>query len=183
MSEEGPDHKKIYERGVYIGDRLIAVAKGKNQKIADSLAAERALEILLGEEKPKAQNTPKAKKSAEPTVKDAPTKPKAKKAPKKDTRPKPEPKERSASTAQEAAKKPSPTPSGSEAAKLRAYALSHSIATPTFRDLGITRREGGDLEYSIECSFMSKRAVAKATSRPDAREKAAMLVARALGIK
>ena len=49
VSEEGPDHKRVYERAVIIGDRTIAVGKGKNLKIADSVAAEAALEILKKE--------------------------------------------------------------------------------------------------------------------------------------
>ena len=49
VSELGPDHKRIYERAVMIGDRLVATGKGKNQKIADSAAAEAALEILKNE--------------------------------------------------------------------------------------------------------------------------------------
>ena len=46
VSESGPDHKKVYERGVYIGERLVAVGSGKNQKLADTAAAEAALERL-----------------------------------------------------------------------------------------------------------------------------------------
>lgn len=53
VSESGPDHKRVYERAVIIGDRTVAVGKGKNLKIADSMAAEKALEIL----KKEAQNT------------------------------------------------------------------------------------------------------------------------------
>ncbi len=49
VSELGPDHKRVYERAVMIGDRLVATGKGKNQKIADSAAAEAALEILKNE--------------------------------------------------------------------------------------------------------------------------------------
>ncbi len=49
VSESGPDHKRIYERAVIIGDRTVAVGKGKNLKIADSMAAEKALEILKKE--------------------------------------------------------------------------------------------------------------------------------------
>ena len=52
VSEIGPDHKRIYERAVYIGDRLVATGKGKNQKIADSAAAEAALEVLKSENQP-----------------------------------------------------------------------------------------------------------------------------------
>ena len=50
VSEIGPDHKKTYERGVYIGDKLWGVGKGKNQKLADAAAAEAAL-IALKEAK------------------------------------------------------------------------------------------------------------------------------------
>lgn len=49
VSESGPDHKRIYERAVFIGDRAVATGKGKNQKLADAAAAEAALEILKGE--------------------------------------------------------------------------------------------------------------------------------------
>ena len=49
VSESGPDHKRVYERAVMIGDRVLAVGKGKNQKLADTAAAEAALEILKKE--------------------------------------------------------------------------------------------------------------------------------------
>ena len=63
VSESGPDHKKTYERAVVIGERVVAVGKGKNQKLADSTAAEAALEILKKEED--------ARKSAEKQTKKA----------------------------------------------------------------------------------------------------------------
>ena len=49
ISESGPDHKKSYKRGCYIGDRLLGVGDGKNQKLADSEAARVALEALRNE--------------------------------------------------------------------------------------------------------------------------------------
>ena len=49
VSESGPEHKRVYERAVMIGDRVVATGKGKNQKIADSAAAEAALKILQNE--------------------------------------------------------------------------------------------------------------------------------------
>ncbi len=49
VSESGPDHKRVYERAVIIGERTVATGKGKNQKIADSAAAEAALKILKKE--------------------------------------------------------------------------------------------------------------------------------------
>ncbi len=60
LSERGPDHKKIYERACYIGDKIYGVGEGKNQKIADMMAAEKALEALTEEYK----NQAKAQKSA-----------------------------------------------------------------------------------------------------------------------
>ena len=51
LSEFGPDHKKIYERACYIGDRLLGTGKAKNQKLADMIAAEAALNALKAEEK------------------------------------------------------------------------------------------------------------------------------------
>ena len=50
VSESGPEHKKVYERACYIGDRLVAVGNGKNQKLADADAAEKALVILRAED-------------------------------------------------------------------------------------------------------------------------------------
>ncbi len=49
VSESGPDHKKTYERGCYIGDKLYGVGRGKNQKLADAEAAEITLEMLKKE--------------------------------------------------------------------------------------------------------------------------------------
>ena len=49
LSESGPDHKKSYERGCYVGNRLCGVGIGKNQKIADTEAAKEALELLMSE--------------------------------------------------------------------------------------------------------------------------------------
>lgn len=61
ISEDGPDHKKTYVRGCYIGERLVARGIGKNLKLADMSAAESALGILVAEE----QNKEAARKAAE----------------------------------------------------------------------------------------------------------------------
>ncbi len=66
VSETGPDHRKIYERGCYIGDKLYGIGKGKNQKLADAAAAEATLQILKNEDK-----------KASPSAKEALTKLKA----------------------------------------------------------------------------------------------------------
>ena len=49
ISVSGPDHKRVYERAVIIGERVVATGSGKNQKLADAAAAEAALEVLKGE--------------------------------------------------------------------------------------------------------------------------------------
>ena len=51
LSDSGPDHKKSFVRGCYIGDELYGEGVGKNQKIADALAAEAALARLIAEER------------------------------------------------------------------------------------------------------------------------------------
>ena len=55
VSEEGPDHRKVYERACYIGDKVYGVGKGKNTKLADSMAAEAALARLRSESKKEAK--------------------------------------------------------------------------------------------------------------------------------
>ena len=49
VGESGPDHKKSYERAVYVGERKVAVGAGKNLKLADAAAAEAALAVLKSE--------------------------------------------------------------------------------------------------------------------------------------
>lgn len=60
VGESGPEHKKVYERACYIGDRLVAVGSGKNQKLADTDAAEKALAILAAEDAKKKAPVPDA---------------------------------------------------------------------------------------------------------------------------
>ncbi len=44
IREIGPDHEKIFEIGVYLGDELIATGQGKSKQDAEQLAAKAALE-------------------------------------------------------------------------------------------------------------------------------------------
>ena len=53
-SESGPEHKKVYEVGCYIGARRCGVGIGKNRKLAEAAAAQKAL-ILLKEEESRKQ--------------------------------------------------------------------------------------------------------------------------------
>ena len=50
ISESGPEHKKCYEQGCFIGERLYATGIGKNRKLAEASAAEKALKVLMEEE-------------------------------------------------------------------------------------------------------------------------------------
>ena len=43
VDEQGPDHRKIYERACLIGGEIFGTGRGKNTKIADTAAAEAAL--------------------------------------------------------------------------------------------------------------------------------------------
>lgn len=45
LSEEGPDHEKIFEVGVYIGKELVATGKGMSKQEAQVVAAEKGLEV------------------------------------------------------------------------------------------------------------------------------------------
>ena len=75
LGEEGPDHKKQYRRGVFVGDRLIADGVGKNLKLADAAAAEAALSVLKKEDESKAERAnstksrPQTAKPTEPATK------------------------------------------------------------------------------------------------------------------
>lgn len=57
VSESGPDHKKTFKRACYVDGKLYGIGTGKNQKLADSAAAEAALAALKEEEKFTAEAT------------------------------------------------------------------------------------------------------------------------------
>lgn len=66
LGESGPDNKKVYECGAYIGDRLYGKGTGKNQKLAETAAAAVALEVLMAENRsPKADVSEVATKMRE----------------------------------------------------------------------------------------------------------------------
>jgi len=45
LSEWGPDHKKEFRVGVYLGDELVAEADGSSKSVAEKEAAKKALEV------------------------------------------------------------------------------------------------------------------------------------------
>ena len=200
ISESGPDHKKTYVRGVYIGERLIAEGEGKNQKAADTAAARVALMTLTAkeaqtnapeaEQKPGAtiKAKPKAESKPEPRIKAEPIQPKPKPEPKIKTepiRPKPEPKVKTEpiqpkpEPKKKARRTDSPgqgTRAESATMRLKRLAAGSSVASPAFRDLGSFVGKNGVTEYHIECAFMGKRIIASGETRQDARERAAALL-------
>ena len=195
VSETGPDHKKSYERGVYIGERLVATASGKNQKTADALAARAALDILIAEEGPSAETwgtnaAPRDNKSdgegkqdgaktAAADIKPTPKKPKAQDKP--DTQGSAEIKRQNPPKTPEAPKA-SAGRGESPTAALKKIAAAKGGATPSFRDLGLIAED----EHSVECSFMGRRSIATAPTRSEAKECAARTILEAIrrdGIK
>ena len=193
LSEDGPDHKKTYMRGCYIGDRLVGRGIGKNFKLADAAAAEDALNVLESEESVSAEAEEKSakeaqKKTSEPTelknngkkndtpptnkVKEATTAHKKKKA---ETSTSPTPETEIASVETKQKKEISPL------AKLKAYASSQKKSSPVFKDLGEIKN-GSSTECRVECIFLGETAVGIGASRAEARESATKLMIEKLGI-
>ena len=154
LSEDGPDHKKVYERGVYVGEELVGRGKGKNLKIADTLAAENALAVLT--ERERAISEEKASKTAKKVTRPAT---KAKKA------------EREASF-------PSRDVTQGSSAKLLELASRKGTLPPTFRDLG----EDGGI-HRVECKWADMSAIGEGEERRDARECASYLLIKAIAEK
>ena len=46
LSEQGPDHAKVFEAGVYLGEKLVAVGRGYSKQEAEIEAAKKALETI-----------------------------------------------------------------------------------------------------------------------------------------
>ena len=154
LSESGPDHKKLFERGVFIGGELMGIGKGKNMKIADSLAAEAALMSLKAKAKPG--------KKAEGKTSGA-----TKATPEKKADPRPQPSQK---------KKAQPAPQSSEgaSAKLRSLLISRGMSTASYRDMG---SEG---EFAIECRVGEVAVIGRGLSRLAARDAAALGVIKTL---
>ena len=169
LSEDGPDHKKTYVRGCYIGDKLMGRGIGKNFKIADSAAAEDALKALIAQSE---QMT--VAKEVQPK-KTAPKKQAS--GPEGITEPEPAQKETKIPEAViESNKK-----QGGATATLKTYATANKKPSPIFRDLG-ERKNGSKTECAVECSFMKETTLGTGASRLEARESASQLMSEKLGI-
>ena len=191
LSEDGPDHKKTYMRGCYIGDRLVGRGIGKNFKLADAVAAEDALNVLQSEENAilstiVANTEPNNKKSAPESIgakKTSNKKATPDTAPKKQSEPleKKTADEQISILAEEKSSDVKPKAEISPLAKLKAYASSQKKASPVFKDLGETK-SGASTECRVECIFSGEATVGAGASRSEARENATKLMIEKLGI-
>ena len=170
LSEDGPDHKKTYMRGCYIGDKLVGRGIGKNFKLADAAAAEDALKALMANEQPNLQTRVVENSKLNASSSKAQANKISEKSPKD-------------AKANDNLSSKAPDEKGvpSYAALLKNYATSNKKPSPTFRDLG-EKKNGRDTECSVECSFMDASAVGTGGTRTEARETACRLVADKLGI-
>ena len=173
LSEDGPDHKKTYMRGCYIGDKLMGRGLGKNFKLADAAAAEDALKSLMATEEQKSE-TKVVKNSTNSTNKTA----KAQAG--KSANPKKEEATESIRVATEVPKEETLTLT-SWAMLLKDYALKNKKSSPIFKDLG-ERKKGQTVECAVECSFADTTAVGTGKTRTEARESACKEIAEKLGI-
>lgn len=173
LSEDGPDHKKTYMRGCYIGEKLMGRGIGKNFKLADAAAAEDALKALMAQNEQDMQS--KVVKTQQKSADDNNTQVKNISA-------------RYEKTTVKAPIESTPTvpavkavKSTSAATLLKNYATSNKKSSPIFKDLG-ERKNGSKTECVIECSFMDTTATGTGATRLEAREEACRLVADKLGI-
>lgn len=175
LSEDGPDHKKTYMRGCYIGDKLMGRGIGKNFKLADAAAAEDALKALTAQnEQEMKSKVVKSEQNSIASSKDQ-NKPSASKSIKKASEPAAAP---SVVTRENASNEKK---SESYAALIKSYAISNKKTSPAFKDLG-ERRNGAAVECAVECSFMDTTSLGVGKTRLEAREAACKLMLEKLGI-
>ena len=173
LSEDGPDHKKTYMRGCYIGDKLMGRGIGKNFKLADAAAAEDALKALMAQDEQNMQ-TIVVKKQQNATKSNG-------------TQANSVSTKNSVSVSDTPTEAPILTPQASEkknipaATFLKNYASSNKKSSPIFKDLG-ERKNGSKIECTVECCFMEVSAIGTGATRLEAREDASRLVAEKLGI-
>ena len=172
LSEDGPDHKKTYMRGCYIGDKLMGRGIGKNFKLADAAAAEDALKVLMAQSEQNMQTN--IVKKQQITAKN-------------NTQANSTSTKINASVSDVTTESPLPIPQALEkknipaAIFLKNYALSNKKPSPIFKDLG-ERKNGSKIECTVECCFMEASAIGTGATRLEAREDASRLVAEKLGI-
>lgn len=168
LSEDGPDHKKTYMRGCYIGDRLAGRGIGKNFKLADAAAAEDALKTLMAENNSVLQTkiVKNAKTADTPASIDSSNLSGANQ--KNDAK-------QSEKTVELA--KPAPSP----LSILKAYASSQKKPTAVFKDLGEIKRAGVTV-CRVECAFLEETTAGEGRTRSEARDNSAALMIDKIGI-
>ncbi len=167
LSEDGPDHKKTYLRGCYIGERLVGRGIGKNFKIADAAAADDALQVLKAENDYVLTTNVIKNTDTDSKAPGAPAKAKiksmqSKKASQAEN-------ERSGEQKKSAESKPKSEVSASE--KLRALVASRKLPSPTYKDLGEIKA-GTKSECRVECSMGDISVTGIGDTRRSAREDA-----------
>ena len=184
LSESGPDHKKTFVRGCYVGERLVAQGEGKNRKIADAAAAEQALKILIGEEKvantkssPKMNNAKNVKQSVQKQAKNRADSQDGESKTAKNAPPSPAISESNASVLKKKVKGINITKDSTAGARLKSLCVSRKCSMPIFRDLSEQNAAG---VYKVECRIGEISSVATGKTRSDARESAAAILLKKL---
>ena len=170
LSEDGPDHKKTYMRGCYVGDKLMGRGLGKNFKLADAAAAEDALKSLMAMEEQNSE-TKVVKNVVKSTNKTANSESKTTAKAEVSTPIDP----------QISVQKSDGATPLSAATLIKDYALKNKRSSPIFKDLG-ERKVGQTVECAVECSFADTTAVGTGKTRSDAREAACREIAEKLGL-
>ena len=173
LSEDGPDHKKTYMRGCYIGDKLMGRGIGKNFKLADAAAAEDALKVLMAQNEQNTQSKVVKKQQNQASDTDTQVKLNTENINASTSNATPE---STVTQSQVQEKKNIPATTF-----LKNYATSNKKPSPVYKDLG-EKKNGAKTEYNVECCFMDVSAIGTGATRLEAREDASMLVAEKLGI-
>ena len=166
LSEDGPDHKKTYMRGCYIGEELMGRGIGKNFKLADAAAAEDALKALMAQNEQNMQS--KVVENINKQTRDESVAKKIKSG--KDTNGVSKPVASKEVSVVVRVKK-----SAGHAQRLREYATANKKPSPSFRDLG-EKKNGRTVECTVECSFVNSVTLGSGATRLEARENAARLM-------
>ena len=185
LSEDGPDHKKTYMRGCYVGDRLVGRGVGKNFKIADAIAAEDALNALIGEESALLTTKPSNNTTKHPSAQEQSANAKKanqdKKAKVSDSAVKKNERTEISSAKEKTVSEDDGKADVSPMARLKAYASSQKKPGATFKDLG-EAKSGSHTECRVECLFSGESTVGVGSTRSEARENAVALMIERIGI-
>ena len=165
LKEEGPDHKKEYERACFIGERMVARGRGKNLKLADAAAAENALSVLKSEDEKKNKANSSLQSTTTPTVKEVNKKQNTKGVINKQNPSK---------------KSHAPIDSAeldTAVAYLKKVSTEKKVLSLGYRDLGSSVIDGVS-EHKILCDFLDFSTPGVGKDRLEARQRATLLMYR-----